>query len=259
VIQLLSVRGGEVQDGETVTFGSALEATGAHLASFLNQYYQARASIPDEVLVADDIPEREALEALLSERAKRRVEIIVPKRGERATLVALAKKNARIAFDEGRAGEPPPRTPGRPPGLLSWSTIPPHQCFDISEHRGPGGRFGRGIHRRSPRGLPPTGFAVEGSDDTGMMREVLERRVSRGLRRATSPTCSSSTAGAARSTWPGRVEAPRADRVAAIGVAKVRNDDRKLRGQERIYLIGLETSAPRRPVAERCACWSGCG
>jgi len=247
VIQLLSVRGGEVQDGETFTFGSALDATGQHLASFINQYYQARAGIPDEVLVADEIPERDALEALLSERSRRRVEIVVPKRGERAALVALAKKNARIAFEEGRAGERNRELLEDLQELLSLEHYPRRiECFDISNIQGSkavgsgvvfiDGESAKAFYRRYKI------RTVVGSDDTGMMREVLERRVSRGLKEGDLPDLLIVDGGRGQLNVALDVlKRLGADRVTAIGVAKVRNEkNRKLRGQERIYLAGLE-------------------
>jgi excinuclease ABC subunit C len=217
------------------------------VASFINQYDQARAGIPDEVLVADDIPEREALEALLSERARRRVEIVVPKRGERATLVALAKKNARIAFDEGRAGERNRELLEDLQELLSLEYYPRRiECFDISNIQGSkavgsgvvfiDGESAKAFYRRYKI------RTVAGSDDTGMMREVLERRVSRGLKEGDLPDLLIVDGGRGQLNVALDVlKRLGADRVTAIGVAKVRNEkNRKVRGQERIYLAGLE-------------------
>ncbi len=247
VIQLITVRGGEVQDGETFTFGNALEATADHLASFINQYYQSRASIPDEILVSEDLPERAALEALLAERAKRTVSISVPKRGERTTLVALAKKNARIAFEEGRAGERNRALLEDLQAMLSLEQYPRRiECFDISNIQGTkavgsgvvfvDGEPAKGLYRRYRI------RTVAGSDDTGMMREVLERRVTRGLKEGDLPDLLIVDGG--RGQLNVALEVTKrlgADAVAAIGIAKVRNDqNRKIRGQERIYLPALD-------------------
>lgn len=247
VIQLLAVRGGEVQDGETFAFGSALEATREHLASFINQYYQSRASIPDEILVSEELPEREALQMLLSERAKRPVEIVVPKRGERATLVELAKKNARIAFEEGRAGERNRALLEDLQEILSLEHYPRRiECFDISNIQGTkavgsdvvfiDGEPAKGLYRRYRI------RTVAGSDDTGMMREVLERRVTRGIKEGDLPDLLIVDGGRGQLNVALDVlKRLGADTVAAIGIAKVRNDrNRKIRGQERIHLPALE-------------------
>jgi excinuclease ABC subunit C len=246
VIQLLSMRGGEVQDGETFVFGSALEATREHLASFINQFYQARASIPDEILVSEEIVEREALEALLSERAKRRVVIEIPKRGERAKLVELAKKNARVAFEDGGANRNRAVLEDLRE-ILSLENYPRRiECFDISNIQG-NQAVGSGVVFVD--GEPAKSFyrryrirTVEGSDDTAMMREVLERRITRGLKEADLPDLLMVDGGRGQLNVALDVlKRLGADSVAAIGVAKVRDDKaRKIRGQERIYLPGLD-------------------
>lgn len=245
VIQTISVRNGEVQDGETFIFGSVLEATGVHLASFINQYYQARATVPDEILVSEEIPDREPLEALLSERAKHRVAIVVPKRGERSTLVELAEKNARIAFEDGRSGERSRALLEDLQEILSLERFPRRiECFDISNIQGTkavgsGVVFvdaepAKGLYRRYRI------RTVEGSDDTAMMREVLERRVTRGLKEGDLPDLLMVDGGRGQLNVALDVfKRLGADTVAAIGIAKVRDPkNRKVRGQERIHLPG---------------------
>ncbi|HXV14883.1 MAG TPA: excinuclease ABC subunit UvrC [Candidatus Krumholzibacteria bacterium] len=246
VIQLLSVREGEVQDGETFVFGSALEATGEHLASFINQYYQARAVIPDEVLVPEEISDRASLEALLSERAKRRVEIVVPKRGQGATLLELARKNARVAFEEGRT-ERNRELLEDLQVILGLEHYPRRiECVDISNIQGTkavgsavvfiDGEPAKAHYRRFRI------RTVEGSDDTGMMREVLERRVTRGLKEGDMPDLLIVDGGRGQLNVALDVlKRLGADTVAAIGIAKVRNEkNRKIRGQERVYLPAIE-------------------
>jgi excinuclease ABC subunit C len=247
VIQLLAVRGGEVQDGEAFVFGSALEETAEHLASFVNQYYHARATIPDEILVSEEIPDREPLEALLTERAKRRVEIIFPKRGERAAVVELALKNARVVFEDGRTGEKHRALLEDLQEILSLENYPRRiECFDISNIQGTkavgsevvfiDGEPAKGLYRRYKI------RTVAGSDDTGMMREVLERRVTRGLKEGDLPDLLIVDGGRGQLNVALSVlKRLGADAVAAIGIAKVRDDkNRKVRGQERIHLPGVE-------------------
>lgn len=63
--------------------------------------------LPREVLVPRDFPDRGALEAVLADRAGRRVEVRVPKRGAKARLLGLAADNARHALnDRVRQGSP---------------------------------------------------------------------------------------------------------------------------------------------------------
>jgi len=83
---------------------------------------------------------------------------------------------------------------------------------------------------------------VAGSDDTGMMREVLERRVTRGLKEGDLPDLLIVDGGRGQLNVALSVlKRLGADAVAAIGIAKVRDDkNRKVRGQERIHLPGVE-------------------
>lgn len=246
VIQMLNVRGGEVSGAETFTFASAVQSTGEHLGSFLNQYYQSGVALPDEVLVADEFPDAPALAALLSERAKRAVSISVPKRGDRAKLVDLARSNARVAFEEGRAGERNRELLEDLQELLSLENYPRHiECFDISNIQGTkavgsgvvfiDGEPARSSYRRYRI------RTVEGSNDTGMMREVLERRVSRGLKEGDLPDLLIVDGGRGQLNVAREVlHRLGADAVAAVGIAKVRDlGQRKLRGKARIHLTDL--------------------
>jgi excinuclease ABC subunit C len=246
VIQMLSVRDGQVSGAETFLFGSAVQSTGEHLASFLNQYYQSGAAIPDEVLIDGEIPDPAPLEALLAERAKRAVAIVVPQRGERATLVELAQKNARIAFEEGRGGERNRELLEDLQELLSLERYPRRiECFDISNIQG-AKAVGSGVAFID--GEPAKGSyrrfrirTVEGADDYAMMREVLERRVSRGLKDGDLPDLLIVDGGRGQLNVALDVlKRLGADPVAAVGIAKVRDAGRrKVRGRERIYLPEL--------------------
>lgn len=249
LIQLLTVRNGEVSGGETFSFTSALEPTPVHLASFLNQYYQSGAAIPGEILLGEDVPGADALARLLSERAKRAVHIVVPKRGERVDLLDLAAKNARVAFDEGRGGQRNRELLEDLKELLSLERYPRRiECFDISNIQG-ARAVGSGVTFID--GEPAKGSyrkyrirTVHGSDDYAMMREVLERRVSRGLKEGDLPDLLMVDGGRGQLNVALDVLSRLgADSVSAIGIAKVRAaGNRKVRGQERIHLPGHEDS-----------------
>ncbi|HEU4929572.1 MAG TPA: excinuclease ABC subunit UvrC [Candidatus Krumholzibacteria bacterium] len=249
VIQLLAVRSGEVQDAETFRHGNALEATEEHLASFVNQYYQARANVPDEIRVSDELPDREALEGLLSEKAKRRVHITVPKRGQPLKLVELALKNARVAFEDGDGGARNTAVLEDLQELLSLERYPRRiECFDISNIQG-SKAVGSGVVFID--GEPAKSFyrryrirTVAGSDDTGMMREVLERRITRGLKDGNLPDLLIVDGGKGQLNVALDVlKRFGVDAVSVIALAKVRDEKhRKMRGQERVYLPGMEES-----------------
>ena len=71
------------------------ESEGEVLSALLKQYYGARGHLPKVVCLPCDFEDREDLERMLTEQAGRKVELLVPKRGNKVNLVRLANKNAR--------------------------------------------------------------------------------------------------------------------------------------------------------------------
>ncbi|NBC96961.1 MAG: excinuclease ABC subunit UvrC, partial [Deinococcus-Thermus bacterium] len=70
------------------------ESAAEVLQAFLVQFYDDKEP-PRQVILSDDVEDRELLADLLAERAGRKVQIVVPQRGEKAELVAGALRNAR--------------------------------------------------------------------------------------------------------------------------------------------------------------------
>jgi excinuclease ABC subunit C len=99
VLQVFQVRSGRVV--ERVELGTedpiAAGRDTTVLAAALQQFYELRMA-PPEIHVPVEPDEREALEAWLSDRAGRRVKVVVPQRGEKRGLVDLAKRNADLAY-----------------------------------------------------------------------------------------------------------------------------------------------------------------
>ncbi len=73
----------------------ALEDEAAVLSALLLQYYGGRAVLPREICIPAEIEDQEVLEQLLTEKAKHKVILRVPQRGDRAHVLALAAANAR--------------------------------------------------------------------------------------------------------------------------------------------------------------------
>ncbi len=67
------------------------------LESFIAQFYDDK-PVPRCIFLSHDVGERALLAEALSVKAKRKVEIVVPQRGEKAGLVAHALSNAREAL-----------------------------------------------------------------------------------------------------------------------------------------------------------------
>ncbi len=102
----LRIRGGLLLGRETLRITEAgKEADQELLSAFALRYYLGRGEegtldLPREVLLPQDFPDRSLLEAVLSQRAGRRVMLRVPQRGEKRRLVQLGESNARNALED---------------------------------------------------------------------------------------------------------------------------------------------------------------
>ncbi|QJP17191.1 excinuclease ABC subunit UvrC [Starkeya sp. ORNL1] len=162
---------------------------GEVLESFLAQFYEDK-PCPRLVLLSHDVPEAELLTEALSTHAGHRVELSVPRRGEKRELVEHAMQNAREALgrklaesasqarllDELRLSFDLPTTPRR------------IEVYDNSHIMGTNAVGGMIV--AGPEGFAKSQYRkfniksddLTPGDDYGMMREVLKRRFSRLLR-----------------------------------------------------------------------------
>jgi excinuclease ABC subunit C len=140
VIQVFQVRHGHVVERVELGTEDAIAGSreGEVLEAALQQFYELRAA-PPEIHVPAEPDERDTLESWLSERAGRRVRIVVPQRGEKRGLVDLANRNAALAYQT-RFN---PTTAAQYDALetlqavLVLSSIPRRiECFDISTIQG---------------------------------------------------------------------------------------------------------------------------
>lgn len=65
------------------------------ISSFLKQYYIESLDIPNKIMVKEDFEEKEALEKLLTKQAGYKVEIKIPKIGEKLKFLEMAEENAK--------------------------------------------------------------------------------------------------------------------------------------------------------------------
>lgn len=156
------------------------------LDSFIAQFYDDK-PVPRLILISHDIPNRELLAEALATKAERKVEIRVPSRGTKSTLVEHALANAREAL--GRKLAETSSQARLLEGVAERFSLPavPRriEVFDNSHISGTnavGGMivagpegFVKGQYRKfnikSPETTP--------GDDYAMMREVLTRRFKR--------------------------------------------------------------------------------
>ncbi|MBV9075806.1 MAG: excinuclease ABC subunit UvrC [Acidobacteria bacterium] len=159
---------------------------GLFFAALLKQIYIDQQYVPRVILVPVDFEERSALEELLSEKRGSKVEIVVPVRGEKRSLIDLAAKNARQIYDQ-RFRVMKPSIRAIQEALQDALTLPDLpkrvECFDISHIQGAetvasmvvweDGQMKKSDYRKF---IIRT---VEGVDDFASMREVITRRYKR--------------------------------------------------------------------------------
>jgi excinuclease ABC subunit C len=151
-----------------------------------------------------------------------------------------------VAFTEGRGNDRNREILDDLQELLSLESYPRRiECFDISNIQGTRAvASGVTFIDGEPAKSAYRKFrirTVEGADDYAMMREVLERRVSRGMKEGDLPDLLVVDGGRGQLNVACEVIERLGAEVEVVGVAKVRDEEtgRKIRGQERIYLRDL--------------------
>jgi len=156
------------------------------MQAFATQFYDNKEP-PRMVLLSDDIEDSDLLVQALSEKAGRKVEILVPQRGEKADLIANALRNSRESLArkmsetatqarllKGLAEALDMDAPPNRVEVYDNSHIQGTNAVGTMIVAGPEG-FAKGQYRK---------FNIKGDDltpgdDFGMMKEVLTRRFKR--------------------------------------------------------------------------------
>ena len=159
------------------------------LEAFIGQFYDNKEP-PRLLLLSDEIEERALMEEALSQKAGRRVQILVPQRGERKDLVAGALRNARESLARKMSET---ATQGRLlDGLaeaFGLETAPERiEVYDNSHIQGSDAVGAmivagpEGFLKSQYRKFNIKGDDLTPGDDFGMMKEVLTRRFKRLLK-----------------------------------------------------------------------------
>ncbi len=182
----------EIGEGIPVVQHTAVSEPGASFSpaaffsALLKQIYLDQSYVPRSILVPVEFPDRAPLAEILTERTGRRVEILVPQRGEKRSLVDLVCQNAKQSYDQ--------RFRVLQPGMkaiqealqdaLTLEELPRRiECFDISHIQGAetvasmvvweDGAMKKSDYRKFQV------KTVTGVDDFASMREVILRRYKR--------------------------------------------------------------------------------
>ena len=192
VVQVFFIRGGRLIGRDhfylRITKGESASET---LNSFILQYYAGTQFIPAELMLQDEVEDREILETWLSSKRGQKVTLRVPKKGTKEKLVELAQENAKMVLTKDK--ERLKREEGRTIGavkeiaaLLGLDEIVRMEAYDISNTNGFESVGSMVVYERGrPKRNDYRKFrikGIKGADDYGSMREVLTRRFTHGLR-----------------------------------------------------------------------------
>ncbi|MGA2570480.1 MAG: excinuclease ABC subunit UvrC [Terracidiphilus sp.] len=182
----LGAPGPESGTWDSTKTGAPSFHAGPVFSSLLKQLYIDRHYVPRTILVPAGFDDRETLSALLTDRAGHKIEIAVPQRGEKKSLVDLAGQNARQSYTQRfRVLEPSRKVIQEAlADALMLPELPRRiECFDISHIQGAetvaslvvweDGKMNKQLYRKFKV------KTVAGVDDFASMREVVERRYRR--------------------------------------------------------------------------------
>jgi excinuclease ABC subunit C len=197
VVQVFAFRGGrvierfELQTDAAEALGvvgnAASEVSQAEFLEVTLQQLFTDNVPPPEIHVPVEPAERDVLEDWLSSRAQRRVRIVVPQRGDKKDMVALAQRNAALAyrsrFDTEATAHYDALELVR--GILKLPLLPRRiECFDISTIQGSetvaslvvceDGRMKKSDYRKFRVRLADA--ATRFLDDFAAMKQVVGRR-----------------------------------------------------------------------------------
>jgi excinuclease ABC subunit C len=190
-VQIFFIRAGKLIGREYfVLEGTEDETDSAIIRSFIEQFYAEAATVPDQLLLPNEIEEARIIEQWLrSRRSGEKVEIQVPRQGVSQELIQMATENATETLtalraqwdaDKNRQSE----ALGDLQHYLNLSEAPNRiECYDISNTQG---TYAVGSMVVFEQGVPSKKLyrrfnirSVVGPDDFASMEEVLTRRFRR--------------------------------------------------------------------------------
>lgn len=186
VVQIFFVRNGKLigRDHFMMTHVQNKKDAGI-LNEFVKQYYSGTPFVPKEIMIEEEIDEKDLIARYLAEKKGSKVNIIIPIKGSKEKLILLAKKNAQMILENNR--ERIRKEEGRTLGaakemaqILGLEKADRVESYDISHISGfdPVGSMvvfekGKAKHSDYRKFRIRSGF---GNDDYASMHEVLYRR-----------------------------------------------------------------------------------
>ena len=191
VAQVFFIRGGKLIGRDHFYLKVAKEDPRAQIvSSFLKQFYAGTPFIPKEIMIQEEIEDREVISQWLEKRKGRKVHIRIPKKGTKEKLVELAQRNAELVLnqDKERIKREEGRTIGASKeiaGMLGLPKMERIEAYDISNISGFQSVGSMIVYEKGrPKRSDYRKFrikSVQGPNDYASMEEVLTRRFVHGL------------------------------------------------------------------------------
>ena len=189
VIQIFFVRNGRLVGRDHYYMSGVDDQTDSEImGSFVKQFYSGTPFIPKEIMLEEEIDDRDIIEEWLSKKRGSKVSLLIPKRGMKERLLKLAKKNAELVLstDREKLRKTEERTIGAAEelaGVIGIDRADRRESFDISnisgfESVGSMVVFEKGRAKNSDYRKFRI-KTVKGPDDYASMEEVLTRRFER--------------------------------------------------------------------------------
>jgi len=233
---------------------------GEVLEAFIGQFYDERTA-PSLILLSDTIENAALIGEALSLRAEKKVEVLVPQRGEKREIVEMALNNAREQLGRRLAENSAQRELLDGVADVFGLDAPPKriEVYDNSHIMGTNALGGmivagpEGFEKGEYRKFNIKSTELTPGDDYAMMREVLTRRFSRLVKEGEDP----------KTKWPdvalidggpGQLSVARqvfadlgVEDVTLVGISKGPDRDA---GREHFYMPGKEPFRldPKSPV-----------
>ena len=192
-IAILFIRNGLINGSRSFFLPDPFGEDASILSQVLGQLYDNDAIVPKEVLLPFEPSDLDLLEAHLNDLGNGRVTVKIPKRGDSQQLVAMATANALQLFEEKEKKNKSWENLCHSMEKLLHLDRPPNriECLDISNISG---KQAVGSLVSFHLGEPDKNCfrhyrikTVDGPNDYAMMKEVLTRRLTRGLNENTLP------------------------------------------------------------------------
>ncbi len=191
-IQIFYYRKGKVVGSEYFTVENELTEPQEVAENFVKQFYFTSSKMPKTVLISEELTDKDAISAWLSENVGHKVSFLVPKRGKKAELMKMVIKNAKESLYKhqlmmNKSQEKQNRILSELTELLNLPKTPFRiVSYDISNYSGTSSVGVQIVYQNAvqKRGLyrKYNIKSVDGANDYESTREVIFRRINEAYR-----------------------------------------------------------------------------